>query len=301
MVTGSVFCDVCYNNSFTKLSYFLPGVDVHVQCKFRVNAPTTKEQMVFSVNRTTDRYGVYRLDIPSVDGVDCVEAPATPIQSFCEATLIGNSSVPGCNVPGASATSKKITLKSRSTSNLCVYSLTALTYRPFNNNFTLCANHQEDLNYNSSKFFLPYFPWPQFPPLPPLPSLPPLPPLPSFPPFPSLPPLPQFPPLPSLPPFPPFQFPPPSPLPQPPSLPYPPPNFPPFSRPPAFNPGDPRTLIPNNPSSNPSPPPPFNPSDPRTWIPQNPFLVPPPPPGFDLRDPRTWIPTFPPSPQSHQP
>ncbi|KAJ9563951.1 hypothetical protein OSB04_009111 [Centaurea solstitialis] len=184
MVTGSVFCDVCYNNSFTKLSYFLPGVDVHVQCKFQASAPTTKEQIMFSVNRTTDRYGVYRLDIPSVDGVDCVETSAQPIHSFCQANLIGNSSVPGCNVPGVSTTSKQITLKSKST-NLCVYSLTTLTYRPFNNNFTLCANLQENLTFNSSKFFLPYFPWPQFPPLPSLPPLPPFPSLPPLPPFPS--------------------------------------------------------------------------------------------------------------------
>ncbi|MFS8029091.1 hypothetical protein Hanom_Chr16g01518261 [Helianthus anomalus] len=59
-VTGSVFCDVCYDNSFTKHSYFLPGVDVHLQCKFQANAPKTKtsEQITFSVNTTTNRYGV---------------------------------------------------------------------------------------------------------------------------------------------------------------------------------------------------------------------------------------------------
>ncbi|KAI7750992.1 LOW QUALITY PROTEIN: hypothetical protein M8C21_004195 [Ambrosia artemisiifolia] len=113
-ITGAVFCDVCYDNSFTKHSYFLPGVDVHLECKFQGKAPkSSSEQISFSVNRRTNRYGVYMLDIPSVEGVECVDGPT--IESFCEASLIG-SSLPTCNVPAVSTSSKEITVKS---TNLC--------------------------------------------------------------------------------------------------------------------------------------------------------------------------------------
>uniref|UniRef100_A0A5B7BWR8 Pollen Ole e 1 allergen and extensin family protein n=1 Tax=Davidia involucrata TaxID=16924 RepID=A0A5B7BWR8_DAVIN len=292
-VVGAVFCDVCYNNTFSRHSYFLPGVDVHIECKFKANSPRTTEQIAFSVNRTTDKYGLYKLEIPSVEGVDCVEGPA--IQSFCQASLIGSSSS-ACNVPGLKTSSNEITVKSKQAS-LCIYSLSALSYRPPYVNLTLCGNHKEELlsnSLNSSKFFLPHFPpygfpWPPLPQLPPLPQFPPLP---QLPPLPSLPPLPPFPslPFPPLPPFPSFPFPP-LPFPKPPSLPFPFPPLPPF------------TPIP--PLLSPPPPPAFNLGDPRTWIPNIPFFSPPPPPAFNLRDPRTWIPYIPPSPpnspQNQQP
>ncbi|CAL5338102.1 unnamed protein product [Camellia sinensis] len=337
-VVGAVYCDTCYHNTFSSQSYFLPGVDVHVECKFKANSPKTTEQITFSVNRTTNRYGVYKLEIPSVEGVDCVEGPE--IQSFCESSLIQSTS-PTCNVPGLKSTTNEVTVKSKQT-NLCIYSLSALSFRPQEKNITLCEKQTEELEFplptslnsskffllptslNSSKFFLPYFPPYGFPwpPLPQFPPLPPLPPLPQLPPFPKLP-FPPLPPLPSLP-FPPLPFPNPSsspfpfpPLPRlppfPPSLVSPPPWLPPPPRtwipnipflspppppPPAFNLRDPKTWFPNNPSLYPPPPPAFNLRDPRTWIPNNPFLAPPPPPEFNLRDPRTWIPYIPPTPPS---
>lgn len=261
------------------------GANVHIECKFKANSPGTTEQIEFSVNRTTDRYGVYKLDIPSLEGVDCSEGPE--IQSFCQVKLIGSTSS-ACNVPGLSSTTNEITLKSKQ-SNLCIYSMSALSYRPRARNVTLCRNKKTRFlpySFNSSKFFLPNFPpyngiyWPplpQFPPfprLPPFPSFPfsPLPPLPSLPPLPPLPSLPPLPPLPSLPPFP---FPPTT-IPKPPSSSSMYPPFPPFP---------------------PSPPlPGYNPGDPRTWTPDNPFVSPPRPPGFNLGDPRTWIPNYPPAP-----
>ncbi|PSR84737.1 Major pollen allergen Ole e like [Actinidia chinensis var. chinensis] len=308
-VVGAVYCDTCYDNSFSSHSYFLPGVDVHVQCKFKANSPKTTEVIQFSVNRTTNRYGMYKLDIPSVEGVDCVEGPE--IQSFCSASLIKSRSS-ACNVIGLKATASEITIKSKQAS-LCIYCLSALSYRPQEKNITLCEKQREEFqfqkSFNSSKFFLPPyfppygFPWPPLPQLPPLPKLPPLPPLPPFPFFP-LPPLP-FPNPPSLP----FPFPPVPPLPLPQiSPPTPPPfnwidpktwipNIPlPYPPPPAFNFRDPRTWIPNIPSLSPPPPPAFNFRDPRTWIPNIPSLSPPSPPAFNLRDPRTWIPYLPPSP-----
>ncbi|KAI3426833.1 uncharacterized protein J3R85_009708 [Psidium guajava] len=259
-VVGAVYCDTCHTNSFSKYSFFLPGADVNIQCKFKASTPEAAEQINFSVNRTTDGYGTYRLDVPSVDGVDCVDGPE--IASMCRASLIGSSSS-ACNVPGLQATADEVTVKSKQ-DNLCIYSMSALSYRPRERNITLCGNRREGLpqdEFNSSKFFLPYFPPYGFP-WPPIPQLPPLPPFPSLP----------FPPLPPFPfPFPSFPFP------NPPPLPFP---FPPLP---------------------PLPPPGINLTDPRTWIPRIPLypsppLPPPPPTGYSPFDPRTWIPHLPPYP-----
>ncbi|KAK6252804.1 hypothetical protein QUC31_014524 [Theobroma cacao] len=264
-VVGVVFCDICSSNTFSRHSYFLPGVEVNVQCKFKAKSPKTTEQMTVSVNRTTDKYGVYKLEIPHVDGVDCVEGLA--IESLCQASLMGSKSS-ACNVPGLKTSVNQISVKSKQ-DNLCIYSLNALSYRPSKRNATLCRNHEELLpsSFNSSKCIFPFpgfsFPWP----LPSLP-LPPLPPLSSLP-FPPLPPLSSWP-FPRLP------------YPNPPSLPFPFPPLPPFPPSPSL--------------FNPPPPPAFNLGDPRTWIPNFPTLSPPPPPAFNLGDPRTWIPYIPPSP-----
>lgn len=241
-----------------------------IQCKFRGNSAKTTEDINFSVNKTTNKYGVYKLEIPSVDGVNCLSGLA--MKSMCKASLIGSSSS-ACNVPGLSSTADEISVKSKQ-DNLCIYSMNALSYRPPKKNLTLCGNSKEELanSFNSSKFFLPYFPPFYGFPWPPLPQFP-------FPPLPPIPTLPPFPPIPSLPPFPPFPS-----FPCPPSLPFPFPSLPPY--PPSPNP-----LAPH-------PPPAFNLGDPRTWIPYIPsvFPPPPPPPGFNLRDPRTWIPYIPPAP-----
>ncbi|GAV71333.1 Pollen_Ole_e_I domain-containing protein [Cephalotus follicularis] len=285
-VVGVVYCDTCLSNTFSRYSYFLPGVEVHIQCKFKAISPKTAEQITFSVNRTTDRYGTYKAEIPIIDGVDCVAG--TEMQSLCLASLIGRP-VSSCNVPVIKTSTNEILVKSKQES-LCIFSLNSLTYRPSERNDTLCGNHKEELasselatSFNSSKFLFPYY----FPPYgffwPPLPHLPPFPKFPfpfyPLPPFPSLP-------LPPLPPFPSFPFPPLPFTPNPPSLPFPFPPLPPF---------------PPTPSLFYSPPPPaLNPGDPRTWTPNFPFFSPPPllPPAFSLGDPRTWRPYFPPYPPS---
>ncbi|KAL3835730.1 hypothetical protein ACJIZ3_010466 [Penstemon smallii] len=229
-ILGSVYCDVCHHNTFSKHSYFLPGVDVHVECKFKANSPRTTEQISFSVNRSTNIYGAYKLEIPDIDGVDCAEDRA--IESFCQASLIG-SSVSRCNVPCTRSSSTEITVKSKE-NNLCTYTLGALSYKPKKRNVTLCRNQSMELgnSWNSSKFFLPYLPpYNVFPQLPPLPQFPHLPPLPSFPlppPYTNM-----NPPI-SLP----FPFPPPFPQAPPP--------------PPVFNFWDPRTWFPYYPPTNPN-------------------------------------------------
>ncbi|KAI4348342.1 hypothetical protein L6164_009077 [Bauhinia variegata] len=134
-VMGFVYCDICSNNSFSKHSYYLPGAEVRIDCLFKAISEKTKEQVSLSVNRTTNKHGIYKLDIPSVDGVKCAEDPE--VVSSCEASLIGSSSS-SCNVPGYRSTSNAITIKARR-ANLCIYSLYPLNYRPSKKDITLCG------------------------------------------------------------------------------------------------------------------------------------------------------------------
>ncbi|XP_052196927.1 uncharacterized protein LOC127804173 [Diospyros lotus] len=135
-VMGMVYCDICSNNTFSRHSYFLPGVGVRIDCTFKAISPKTTEQISFSVNRTTNRYGVYKLEIPSVDGVECARDKA--MESSCRASLMWSSSS-SCNVPGYTTTSDEIAVKSTQ-SNLCIYSLSALNYRPSHIDIALCQN-----------------------------------------------------------------------------------------------------------------------------------------------------------------
>ncbi|KAK4423966.1 hypothetical protein Salat_1979500 [Sesamum alatum] len=143
-ILGSVYCDVCYRNTFSKHSYFLPGVDVHVECRLKASSTWTTQDISFSVNRTTDRYGMYKVDIPSVDGVDCTQVAT--IQSFCQASLMPTS-VSGCNIPSRRSTSThQITVKSKQ-NHICTYTLGALTYKPSTPNVSLCGNQRLDLDH----------------------------------------------------------------------------------------------------------------------------------------------------------
>lgn len=134
-VMGFVYCDICSNNSFSRHSYFLPGAGVKIDCKFKAISPKIREQVTFSVNRTTNRHGVYKLEIPAIDGMACAEAT---IESACEASLMWSSSK-SCNVPGYKSTSDQITIKAKQ-ANLCVYSLNPLNFRPSKIDLTLCGN-----------------------------------------------------------------------------------------------------------------------------------------------------------------
>ncbi|KAJ8430856.1 hypothetical protein Cgig2_015516 [Carnegiea gigantea] len=137
-VIGTVYCDICSNNTFSRQSYFLPGVEVKVDCKFKATAPETSEEITFSVNRTTNRFGWYKLEIPAVDGIECAEESA--VVSSCRASLAGSSSSSSkCNVPGYKTTSDVVYFKSRE-ANICIYGLSALNFRPRRKNKALCAN-----------------------------------------------------------------------------------------------------------------------------------------------------------------
>ncbi|GAB4848652.1 hypothetical protein Ancab_003363 [Ancistrocladus abbreviatus] len=135
-VMGMVYCDFCSNNSFSRHSYFLPGVEVKIDCKLKAISPRTAEEISFSVNRTTNRRGMYKLEIPSVEGIECAGERA--VESVCQASLIWSSS-PKCNVPAYKTTSDQISIKSRQ-ANLCIYSLSAMTYRPAHRSKALCGH-----------------------------------------------------------------------------------------------------------------------------------------------------------------
>lgn len=135
-VMGFVYCDFCSNNSFSRHSYFLPGAEVKVDCMFKAISTKTTEQITLSVNRTTNKYGMYRIEVPSVDGVRCAEG--TEVMSSCQANLIGSSTT-ACNVPGYKSTANVISVKARKT-NLCIYSLNALNFRPSKKDTGLCGN-----------------------------------------------------------------------------------------------------------------------------------------------------------------
>ncbi|XP_071703482.1 uncharacterized protein [Rutidosis leptorrhynchoides] len=134
-VVGVVYCDACSNSSFSTHSYFLPGAEVRIDCKFKIASPRTAEQISFSVNRTTNRYGVYKLDIPSVDGINC--AKEAEFLNNCRATLIRSTST-ACNVPAFITTSNEFSVKSKQ-ANLCIYSLYALSFRPSKKDLALCG------------------------------------------------------------------------------------------------------------------------------------------------------------------
>ncbi|KAF7819389.1 major pollen allergen Ole e 1 [Senna tora] len=136
IVMGFVYCDTCSNNSFTRHSYFLSGAEVKIDCIFKALSPKTDEQITLSVNRTTDKYGMYKLEIPSVDGVKCAEDP--DVASSCLASLIWSPSS-SCSVPGYRSTSNSISVKGKR-DNICIYSLNPLSYRPSKKDITLCGS-----------------------------------------------------------------------------------------------------------------------------------------------------------------
>ncbi|GFQ01583.1 hypothetical protein PHJA_002302200 [Phtheirospermum japonicum] len=111
------------------------GVDVRVDCMFKAISPRTTEQISFSVNLTTNKYGIYKLEVPSVDGVQCARDKV--VANSCKASLI-SSSFSSWDVPGFRTTADEISVKSRQ-ANICIYSLNVLTYRPSKRDIVLCG------------------------------------------------------------------------------------------------------------------------------------------------------------------
>ncbi|CAN8233248.1 unnamed protein product [Cochlearia groenlandica] len=140
-VMGLVYCDVCSNNTFSTHSYFMSGVEVSIVCRFNAASSSTREMLTFSANRTTDKLGLYKLDITSLEGVACAEEEKeegeNSLMATCQASLIGSSS-DSCNVFGYRTTTDQIVFKSIR-SNLCVYGFAALNFKPLQKNLDLCG------------------------------------------------------------------------------------------------------------------------------------------------------------------
>ncbi|KFK33608.1 hypothetical protein AALP_AA5G035900 [Arabis alpina] len=137
-VMGFVYCDVCSNNTFSKHSYFMSGVEVRIICRFKVASSRTRETLTFSANRTTNEFGLYKVAITSLDCAD-VDNLATS----CQASLVGrrrssSSLDSSCNVPGYRTTTDQVVFKSER-SKLCVYGFNALNFRPFKKDLALCG------------------------------------------------------------------------------------------------------------------------------------------------------------------
>ncbi|CAL5087445.1 unnamed protein product [Urochloa decumbens] len=163
-VVGSVYCDACSNNTFSKHSFFLKGARVLIKCSFKVNS-TASEELSLEAERTTDQHGVYKLDVPPVDGFECREGHE--LRSACRATLLRSSSA-ACNVPGLGASTQHIALRSRSRAGACFLNLNALNFRPAKRDAALCPGGTGaggGALVGSSLFFWPFLPlfWPPYP------------------------------------------------------------------------------------------------------------------------------------------
>ncbi|KAJ1686391.1 hypothetical protein LUZ63_017781 [Rhynchospora breviuscula] len=158
-VVGSVYCDACSNNTFSKHSFFLKGVRVLIQCQFKVKN-SAAESITLQAERTTDQYGIYKLDIPPVEGLNCIEGHA--VMSACRANLINSPSL-YCNIPGLGGSSQHLAIRSKDT-NVCFLNLNAMSYRPAKRNKNFCGSTMKAPNngFSSSMLFWPYFPlfWP---------------------------------------------------------------------------------------------------------------------------------------------
>ncbi|XVF31616.1 hypothetical protein REPUB_Repub17cG0006600 [Reevesia pubescens] len=249
IVVGTVYCDTCFQEDFTKTSHFISGAYVAVQCEDGTSRPSFRQEV------KTNRHGKFKVHLPF-----SVSKNVKKIKG-CSVKLI-RSSEPYCGV-ASTATSSSLHLKSRK-QGIHIFSAGFFTFKPLKQPI-LC---NQKPNVESPKQLYPNQLQPPNPFLPP-PILPPNP----FQPPPLLPPNP-FQPPPLLPPNP-FQ-PPPAPLIPNPFQPPPAPLFPnPFQPPPA-------PLIPNPFQPPPAPllpPNPFRPPpSPLFPFPPIPGLTPPPSP-----------------------
>lgn len=183
-IIGSVFCDACSENTFSKHSYFLQGINytyiksyfsfkqiewltiqisfwalagvqVQIQCKFAVNSKSVDEISI-SAERTTDSFGVYKLDIPPVEGFQCKQG--LEIKSFCRASLIQSSSS-SCSIPGVQSSTAHVAIKSKAR-DICILNLNTLNFHPAKRDDNLCSADEGKMSANlgSSLCFWPFFP-----------------------------------------------------------------------------------------------------------------------------------------------
>ncbi|XP_042517781.1 leucine-rich repeat extensin-like protein 3 [Macadamia integrifolia] len=190
VVVGTVYCDTCFQQDFSKSSYFISEASVAVQCGDGSAKPS------FSKEVKTNKHGEFRVHLPFT-----VSKHVKRIKK-CSVKLI-SSSESFCSV-ASRATSSSLHLKSRK-QGVHIFSAGFFTFKPLKEP-ELCnqrpsleaSKHQlipnpvtQDPTIPNVPSFTPTTPYlspPILPNLPPLPSLPPLPPLPPLPGLPTLPP-----------------------------------------------------------------------------------------------------------------
>ncbi|XP_044505483.1 vegetative cell wall protein gp1-like isoform X4 [Mangifera indica] len=199
VVVGTVYCDTCFQENFSKSSHFIPGASVAVECKDETSKPSFQQEV------KTDKHGEFKVHLPF-----SVSEHVRKIKR-CSVKLV-SSSESSCAV-ASSATSSSLRLKSRN-QGTSIFSAGFFSFKPLKQP-NLC-NQKPSLEnskiFNSKKALIPpiVVNTPILPPLDPS-HLPPLPLISSLPPLPQLPiPLPPvpLPPVPGpLPPAPPLPIP----------------------------------------------------------------------------------------------
>ncbi|XP_048327217.2 proline-rich protein 4 [Ziziphus jujuba] len=199
VVVGTVYCDTCFQQDFSKDSHFISGASVAVECK-----DGTSNETSFRKEVKTDNHGEFKVQLPFSIGKHVKKIEG------CSVKLI-SSSEPYCAV-ASTATKSSLHLKSRK-QGIHIFSAGFFTFKPLKQP-NLCnqkpsIENSKGLNSNKASLppvddlsFPPPIQDPTIPGLPPFQYLPPLPTLPQLPPLPTLPPLP---PLLGLPKFPPAQ------------------------------------------------------------------------------------------------
>ncbi|XP_077211251.1 uncharacterized protein LOC143846639 [Tasmannia lanceolata] len=185
MVVGTVYCDTCFNQRFSKTSHFISGASVAVECGEAGLKSRFREEV------KTNEHGEFKVHLPLSVGKHLKRLKR------CSVKLI-TSSEPYCAV-ASTATSSSLNLKSRK-KGLHIFSAGFFTFKPLKQP-ELC--YQKPSPTTSSKFssMKTFFAYPDLPTFPPLNQNPPisiLPPIPQLPQLPSLPTLPTLPPIPNL-------------------------------------------------------------------------------------------------------
>ncbi|MQM17409.1 hypothetical protein Taro_050381 [Colocasia esculenta] len=176
MVVGTVYCDTCFHQQFSKMSHFISGAVVALEC----GGEDAVAKPGFRQEARTNSHGVFRVHLPPSIGKHLKSIQA------CSVKLV-SSGQPFCSV-AASATSSSVRLRSRK-SGVHVFSAGFFTFKPLQQP-ELCYQKPSPAGspqLGSSKTFGPFpkLPLPAFPLFSPLPQLPPLPNLPSSPNLPS--------------------------------------------------------------------------------------------------------------------
>ncbi|KAJ8436017.1 hypothetical protein Cgig2_007675 [Carnegiea gigantea] len=169
VVVGTVYCDACFQDDFSKDSHYISGATVAVKCQEKGSRPA------FAQKVKTDKQGKFIVHLPFSMSKHIKE-----IQG-CTVKLV-KSSEPYCAV--ASTTNSSAIYLKETKQGKHIFSAGFFTFKPLKQP-EICNQKPSVTNSFQGLFPHPNLPFmpslPQLPPLPELPPLPPLPPLPSLP------------------------------------------------------------------------------------------------------------------------